>query len=252
MADAMVACHGALSVPAALSGMAAALGRELIAPALPAHPGGPAWDVSRDYHDQAYEALQAVAPEGPFDLFGHSLGGTVALRFALNHGDRVRSLTVFEPVLFAAASAEAQQTHFEEIAEFQSEMAQGNHAAAAEAFNGYWGTGAPWGTLPTRARAMITRLIPIIPATEPAIVDDIHQMVPALSSCPVPTLILRHVQSPAIVHAINGALGTALTNTSTQVLSGQGGHMLPVTDPTVVADAMMQFAPYASPKSASS
>lgn len=40
--------------------------------------------------------LDAVAPDGPVDLVGHSMGGAVAMRFALRRPDRLRSLVLMD------------------------------------------------------------------------------------------------------------------------------------------------------------
>lgn len=42
-------------------------------------------------------ALREAEIPGPMDLVGHSAGGTLALDFALEHAERVRSLTLIEP-----------------------------------------------------------------------------------------------------------------------------------------------------------
>ena len=53
-----------------------------------------------------HDLLQSAAPR-----YSHSFGATVALRLATLFPDRVRSLTLVEPVFFAAAKAIAQNTH---------------------------------------------------------------------------------------------------------------------------------------------
>ena len=50
-------------------------------------------------------ALEQSGCRGPYDVVGHSAGGTLALDFALDHGDDVRSLTLIEPGLAWLLSA---------------------------------------------------------------------------------------------------------------------------------------------------
>ena len=92
---------------------------DMLAMDLPGHGRSPDWDRAVDFHDQATAMARAVLPEGAH-VVGHSFGATVALRLALE-GAPVRSLTLVEPVLFAAARAagdpsyEAHRTEFRGI-----------------------------------------------------------------------------------------------------------------------------------------
>jgi lipase len=240
----LIAAQGALTQATALTGLQAALGRSMTCPALPGHPGGPPWDATRDYHDQAFDGLLAAlgtVGEGPVDLFGHSLGGTLALRLAVERPARVRSLILFEPVMFAAAPSAAQEAHWAEMAPFETAIAHGQHAEAAAIFTGFWGTGAPWLDLPPLVRKAITRMIPIIPATAPAIADDSHGIVARLASCPVPVLVLHQPAAPAIVTAIAQGLCARIPDAVVRQVSGRGGHMMPVVDPEAVAAQMSAF-----------
>lgn len=45
-------------------------------------------------------AVDGFAPEGPIDLAGWSYGGHVALDYALDHPERIRTLTLIEPPAF--------------------------------------------------------------------------------------------------------------------------------------------------------
>jgi pimeloyl-ACP methyl ester carboxylesterase len=49
---------------------------------------------------ELYQSLARLGIKAPVDLVGHSFGALVALDFALDHPDRVRSLTLAEPPAF--------------------------------------------------------------------------------------------------------------------------------------------------------
>ncbi len=55
-------------------------------------------------------ALDHLNIRGAVDVVGWSFGGVVALDFALNHPDRVRTLALFEPPAFWAVSPEELRT----------------------------------------------------------------------------------------------------------------------------------------------
>jgi pimeloyl-ACP methyl ester carboxylesterase len=71
------------------------------------HGGTPPWDMTRPLrlHDEValFERLIESAPGG-VHLVGHSYGGAVALKAAALHPRRVRSVAVYEPVLFPPAA----------------------------------------------------------------------------------------------------------------------------------------------------
>lgn len=241
MTDAFVAVHGALMQASVLMPLATALGRPMIAPGLPAHRGGVPWDGARDYHDQATEAVLAKLPEAPVDMFGHSLGGTVALRVAAEHSARVRSLVLFEPVFFAAAPEAAFANHMSEMEPFHTALAQGRDGSAAAVFHGLWGTGAPWESLPDLVRKSMLRLLPVIEASAPGIVQDRAGFLPKLAACPVPTLVLHHAEPPEIVAGITEGLITRMPNAKAVAIEGPGRHMQPLAAVDAVAAAIRDF-----------
>ena len=132
-----VALHCSLAQGGVWAGLAARLpGAAMLAPDLPGHGRSPNWDGVGDFHSLATRAVLAVI-DAPCDLIGHSFGATVALRIALERPDLVRTLTLIEPVLFAAARAAGAPA----FAMFQAENAvfaaychAGNMRAAAAAF----------------------------------------------------------------------------------------------------------------------
>ena len=69
---------------------------------LPSHGKSGDWDGKGNLHDVATDMARSLLTE-PMDVIGHSFGATIGLRLAIESPELVRSLTMIEPVYFAAA-----------------------------------------------------------------------------------------------------------------------------------------------------
>lgn len=240
----ILALHCSLAHAGAYSGLAAALhGVTLTALDFIGHGKARDWDGMEDYHSAATAEAVALAESlsdgKPLDLIGHSFGGTVALRIAAIRPDLVRSLTLIEPVFFAAARA-AQDPEWEGfIADHQSFgalVAAGNRIEAARQFHAIWGGGEPFGTLPSRMQRYMAERIHLITAPWPMVLEDRPGLLAPgrLEAIRVPVLLLEGNISPPIVGAVNGALARRLPHASRMTVP-EAGHMLPITHAAQVA-----------------
>jgi len=205
------------------------------------HGKAEAWDGKTDLHGAATAAAVLMAERlgqgQPIDLMGHSFGGTVALRMALTRPDLVRSLTLVEPVIFAAARGQAVYTQFRtRHLEFARLILAGERLAALQMFHGDWGTGEGLDALPERTRSYMFERIHLIEAQNPVLLDDAADLlaVGGLEAITVPTLLIDGANSPPIIDAVHAALAKRLPRT--QRLSVQGaGHMVSITHAQSVA-----------------
>ena len=234
--------HCSLAHSGAWKGVQAGLLRKLKMTAfdLPGHGRSWDWDGNGDFQSRA-TAVAAALIERRADLIGHSFGATVALRLARDYPDKVRSLTLIEPVLFAAARARPEYTaHMQEMAAFTAAMKAGRHEAATRAFDTIWGPGVPWQTIPEATRAGLIRRIPLIAAGVTN--DDIHgQTAPgALEAIQQPVLLMEGANSPPIIHAVQDEFTARLNNVRRVMVAG-AGHMLPISHPEAVAGEIAEF-----------
>ena len=236
-----VALHCSLAQGAAWAGVAAGLpGVTLLAPDLPGHGRSPDWDGVTDYHSLTTRAVLALM-EAPCDLIGHSFGATVALGIALEHPDLVRTLTLIEPVLFAAARAAAAPAfahHRADMAAFEQLFRSGDRRAAAAAFQAVWG-GAPLTDLPARMQDYIVARIDLIVAAAPALEDDTAGLLAPgrIEALAVPVLLVEGARSPSVIGAIQTELARRMSQARRGVIEG-AGHMVPITHAAQVATAI--------------
>lgn len=178
-----------------------------------------------DFHT-AVTRIAASFIDRPLDLIGHSLGATVALRIAVAAPEAVRSLTLIEPVLFAAAPDAEQDARDRIIAEH---LVQGRIEDAARAFIDVWGA-QPFDDLPPPARRMMTDQIRLVAATDETLTHDRANILRdgGLEAIDAPVLIIAGERSPAVIHTIAEALAARLADVGRATVPG-AGHMLPLT-----------------------
>ena len=243
----VLALHCSLAHSGAWAGLAGALhGVTITALDQPGHGHSADWDGREDIHSLTTRISVAMAETlgagGPVDLMGHSFGGTVALRIALERPDLVRSLTLVEPVIFAAARAAGDPAwgpfHASHLA-VAALIRQGDLAGAAAMFHAAWGTGDAFADLPQRQKDYILHRIPMIAQQNPVLLDDAAGLLRymGLEALGVPVLLIEGADSPPVIAAVQAELARRLANVRRLVVPG-AGHMVPITHPGAIAGAV--------------
>jgi len=242
-----LALHCTMAFGGAWGSVASALGEgvTLVAPDMPSHGKSPDWDGVSDFSETVYRASMAALDEAAMDVIGHSFGAATALRMAVEHPTRIRSLTLFEPVFFAAARAvapEVLQDDNENLKVMEAALIKGDHIAAARAFNRMWASGSGWDRLPERAQLAMARAVPVVPATRPFLYDDTRNLLAPgrMEAVMAPTLVMRGALSLPVINATNKGLASRLGNAKEVVIEG-AGHMAPISHPGEVARAIAEL-----------
>ena len=143
----------------------------VVAPDLYGYGETGAWSGARRFALADEAALvEAALPAGAVHIVGHSYGGAVALRFALQQPERVRSLVLIEPVAFHLLREQAPHEESRRLlrglravaSQIAKATANGNYRGAMARFVDYWnGTGA-WKRLDPLLQADLARRVPKI------------------------------------------------------------------------------------------
>ena len=204
----------------------------LSAPDLPGHGQSPDWPGTPDFHTYT---TRAVAPliDRPMDLIGHSLGATVALRIAVAAPEAVRSLTLIEPVLFAAAPDPANDAVMAELAAL---VDSDRSDEATRRFLEVWG-GLNWSEQTESGRARLIRQMRLVVDGNRTLMQDGANILRdgGLEGIDAPVLIAMGGDSPPVIADIADALAARLPDVGRAKVPG-AGHMLPITHPRQVAE----------------
>ncbi len=245
----IVLLHAAGSGPRALDRFARALASPGWATLAPAFERG-----ARSMIDATADApfAEAVAfantlierhPGRPRLLFGHSMGGLVALNAALA-GAPADALVLYEPIVLSLLDpgdpedCAAQTWDASCIADFRASMAAANPEEGVRRFIEAYGD-LPWDALPQAARsALVARadsLLAEAEATNAATLDRA-----SLAGLPMPVLLLRGARSPGVLGRMARRLAATLPAAQATTIT-DAGHMGPVTHAREVAETISRW-----------
>lgn len=179
-----------------------------------------------------------------FHLVGHSLGGAIALKTALRYPGRVRSLTVFEPVLFSALVADDPASPAaREILAVRDDTIRlvdlGDLDASAERFVDYWSGHGAWAATPEARRSAIAAAMRVVRPEWHSVFSEPTTLA-AFAALDVPTLLLTGEKSRLSTRVIARLLADVLPHGQVEEISGVG-HMAPVTHPDEVNPVIERF-----------
>lgn len=219
----------------------------IIAPDLLGYGANDPWTAGRIHRlESEVHPLLALLRDtpAPVHVVAHSFGAAVALRFALDHPHAVRSLTLYEPVLFNLLKAETDASEaLGEIAAMSAgvgaALADGDLDASAGRFIDFWSGPGTWFGMRDSRRADVRGRIQKVLADFDALLADAttHS---DLARLDIPTLCLSGAESPAATRRVADILAWNLPRASSLRIEG-AGHMGPLTHAQEVNGRVAEF-----------
>jgi pimeloyl-ACP methyl ester carboxylesterase len=257
--DLFVLLHATAAGPKSLTGLAGALGgpnRYMVAPAMTGYGATRFVDqaTSDDAPPNRILTNRAIATcvVGAFAsdrrvVFGHSMGGAVALITALqaeNDGRPLDAVVLYEPILPTLVDRSAPEVAKaaawnDDLRRFLvRQVGAGNAEAGVRQFIEAWNE-TRWLALPETSRQSMIANAKII-ATDVDSLDHLCLEPDELAACETPTLLLRGECSPEIAGHFVASAAAHLANAQPVTLPGCG-HMAPMLAPRDVAAAIIPF-----------
>ena len=174
----------------------------------------------------------------PRHIIGHSFGATAAILASIRFPNKVLSLTVIEPVLFALVKeTDALKQYDYVMRPFYSALAKQDFIGATDAFIELWGDGRKLEDLPPNNADYIIDHIHVLPLQSSSVYNDINNLLGPgqLERLAMPVSLIAGDRSPKVAIAIIEALHTRLPDALKFVITG-AGHMAPTTHPRQVAE----------------
>jgi pimeloyl-ACP methyl ester carboxylesterase len=208
---------------------------DVVAPDLLGSGDNPPWsdDAPFDLEVELAPLEQRIAALAePVHLVGHSYGGLLALALARRHPERVRSLTVYDPVAFGVLHAADDREGLEDLSRAArdpvfTDPIRGGDAAWFEAFIDYWNGPGGWRGLAPSAQQSFLRVGRKVFAEVMALMGE-RTPAAAYAGIAAPALLLSGGRSPAAARRVVALLAAALPHARTLVLE-DAGHMGPLT-----------------------
>lgn len=224
----------------------------VLAPDIHGAGRGPPWPADRrltlrDEVDLLEPVFHCV--DGPITLVGHSYGGAVALLAALRWPERVHTLVLYEPALFALVDAlspppNAADGIRETVVRAAAALAAGDRSAAAEVFIDHWMGDGAWFAKPEGQRGAIELAVVNVQGWGHALFDEITPLA-SFRALGMPVLLMQGSETTAAARAVATLLARTLPRVENMTFKGLG-HMGPITHPDrvdTVIDAFLQRHP---------
>ena len=207
---------------------------KLLAPDLLGYGGTAEWvgnpgELLRD--EAALVSALADHAGGKFHLVGHSFGGAVVLRLAMEQPGRLLSLTLIEPMACWLLDPHDPADHYAEIKgvadTYRECFEAGDKEGAVKPYIEYWNGAGTWESLSEDFQNYVLRTAEKTLNEFTAIFDPANQ-IGDLEKLDIPTLVMRGGETHPPTRRMTEIILDAMPRAQGAVIDG-AGHMSPLT-----------------------
>jgi pimeloyl-ACP methyl ester carboxylesterase len=181
-------------------------------------------------------AFTVLIPDQKYHLVGHSCGGALALKLAVEHSNKLLSFTLYEPVAFHLLTMGSSERH--EIENFSEKINNCDNLTAAEIFTDYWNYPGFLKSLPEKIQQVIAQDIPKVKLDFIGLISEKYN-VQSITKITCKSLIMSGSESPPLGVFLANVVGDALPNHT--IKSFNAGHMAPITHADIVQPYIADF-----------
>ncbi|MFB0979992.1 MAG: alpha/beta hydrolase [Alteromonadaceae bacterium] len=182
------------------------------------------------------KVLCAVSPNQPFHLVGHSCGGAIALKLAVEQPKKILSLSLYEPVAFHLLEQESEARALSD--EFTRKVDIDNTHQAAEIFTDFWNNEGFFQSLPPKVQASIANDMPKVRLDSKGLMSENYSLAD-LSGITCQTLMMTGEYSPDLSHLLSNKIKDSLSNVEDKRFPT--GHMGPLSHSDLIHPAIADF-----------
>ena len=186
--------------------------------------GASPWPRGKPFHfrdDLALLAAITGEASTPWHLVGHSYGGFLALKLALLHPERVRSIAVYEPVAFGVLDSPSDEEARKALEAPGAKYVLPEEGADERWLSGFvdwWNGPGAWNALPEETKAAF-RAVGWKLSEEVASLSADRTDTKTYGTITAPTLLLGGERSPMTERRVLEKLSQALPSASLRILS---------------------------------
>ncbi|MFZ5572303.1 MAG: alpha/beta fold hydrolase [Thermodesulfobacteriota bacterium] len=193
-------------------------------------PGRKDWSGLLEAEGRLIRAL-IESTGGPVHVVGHSYGGVVAMRLALQFPHLFSSLILIEPVAFHLLTAYPRNQDYTELMMVKeacrSALEGGDALSAARCFVAYWSGEQAWNSLPEPVRHLLASGMEKVVWGWEAITADSRRL-NDFRCITAPTIMVSGDRSPLPIQWVARQLAATIP-AAKFVQVGNAGHMSPIT-----------------------
>lgn len=185
--------------------------------------------------------IQVIAPNEKYHIVGHSCGGAIALKLAVEEPKNILSLTVFEPVAFHLLAHSSNQYHnrlADKVKRFAENIVANDNKTGAKAFIDFWNGEGFYSNLPDKIQAVMAKDIEKVTLDFKGILHENYHF-EALQSIQCPSLVLVGKYSQEVSQVLSRAIADSLSIVEFKEI--ESGHMAPISHPRLVEPIISLF-----------
>lgn len=180
--------------------------------------------------------IDKIIPQQNYHLVGHSCGGAIALKLAVEAPQRLLSIALYEPVPFHLLAQGSEERAQSEL--FAASVAIEDNHQAAEIFTNYWNREGFFKSLPDKMQNLMARDMPKVSLDFKGLMAETYTLDDLVNiNCRV--LLMVGEFSPQLSKSLTEKIESMLINVSHHTV--KSGHMGPVSHSDIIHPVMAKF-----------